>query len=200
MDLRNQLASGVPGEAVACVQVRLVPVLGVQHRVQRGLDIDQKPADLGEVLALVGLAVEDVQDHGGEEVRGALVPEVQIARFAPQGVDEDADDILDVGDLHDAFADLEQRVPAHRVGIGRREIEDVAEALPMVGGDVPELALAVIDEGAVRPGNQGRDHMAGPLPAPRGPDDYGVLDAAISQVAAGEPAQNPAHDLPLWID
>ncbi len=166
MDLWNRLVIGVPRQPVGRVQVRFQAMLGVHHRVQGRLDIDQQPADLGEVLALVRLAVEDVQDHGGEEVRRALVPEVQVARLAAQGVDEDADDILDVGDLHDPFADLEQRVPAHRVGVGRREVEDVAEGLPMIGRDVPELALPVVDEGALRPGDQRRNHMAGPLPAP----------------------------------
>ena len=136
-----------------------------------------------------------MQDHRREEVGGALVPEVQVAGLAPERVDQNADHILDVGDFHRTLADLEQRIPAHRVGIGRGEVEDVAERLPMIGRDVPKLALAVVDEGALRPGHQSRHHMARALTAARRADDDGVLRAAVGQIAALEPAQHPAPDL-----
>ena len=139
--------------------------LGVHHGVQGRLDVDQQPADLGEVLVLVSLAVEDVQDQGGEEIRRALVPEIQVASLAAEGIDEDPYDVLDVGDLHGALAHFEERVPAYRVGVGRREVEDMAEPLPVIGGDVPKLALAVIDEGAVRPGDQRGHDVPDPLAA-----------------------------------
>src|SRR6201999_603689 len=102
-------------------------VLGVQHRVQGRLEVGQHTADLGQVLLVVGRRVEDVQDQGGEEAGGALVPEAEVACLQPQRVDQDADNVLDVGDLHAALADLEQRVPADSIGIGRVELDAVGK-------------------------------------------------------------------------
>ena len=117
-----------------------------------------------------------------------------------QGVDQDANHVLDVGDLHHPLADLEQGIPPHCVGVGRREVEDMAERLPMIGGDVPELALTVVDEHARRPGDEGGHDVASPLPAPRRADDDGVLHPVIGQVAAAETPENAPGHAALRID
>src|SRR3546814_16542400 len=79
------------------------------------------------------------------EVGGALIPEIEVPGLTAQRVHQDADDVLDVGDLHRPLADLEQRVPTHGVGVGRREIEDVAERLQVIGGDCPKERRNVVE-------------------------------------------------------
>ena len=175
-------------------------VCRVLHRVQRRINVDQQLADIGQVLVLVLGGIENVQDQPHEKLAGGLIPEIQIARFRAERIDQHADDILDVGDLHRSFADLEHRIPSCRVAVGRREIDDVAEALPVVGRDVPDLTFAVVGEQAPFPAERGRDDVSDAFPRSRRTDDQAVFDTAIGQPAALIHAENAASRLLFGVD
>ena len=175
-------------------------MLGIEHGVERRLQVRQHPPHFGQVLAVVLAGVEDVQDQGGKKTGGALIPEVEVAGLQAQRIDQDADDVLDVGHLHPPLADLEQRVPTDRIGVGRIELDAMGEGLAPIDGDLPKLPLAVVDERGFRPGRERRNDVARALAAARRADDDGGLVALVDEQSAAEAAEHPARIVALLRD
>ncbi len=118
------------------------------HRRQRALDraprIGEEARNAGERLVLLG--VEDVQDGADQQRVAGLLPMVSPLQRALR-IDQDVGDVLDVADLAIAAADLEQRVVGGARRVGRIEQQHAPEARPPAGGELPVLALDVVDDG-----------------------------------------------------
>ena len=111
--------------------------------------IGQEGGDAGERLVLLG--IEDVQDGADQKRVAGLLPVVPLFEAA-FGIDEDVGDVLDVAHLPLAAAHLEQRIVGRRLRIGRIEQEHAAVLGAEAGGELPVLALDVVDDRRARPG------------------------------------------------
>ena len=119
------------------------------HRVQRRLDrplrVGEEVGDAGE--RLVRLGVEHMQDRADQERMAGLLPMIAPLERA-FGIDQDVGDVLDVAHLAFAAADLEQRIVGGDSRVGRIEQQHAAEPRAPAGGQLPVLALDVVDDGA----------------------------------------------------
>ena len=93
--------------------------------------------------------------------------------------------------MHGADPDLDQRVKARRIWIGKVEIEGVTELLPEPRGDGIEFALRIEDHDRTAPGQQSWDHEPGCFAASACADDHLMLVAVIGeQPAIGQFAED----------
>src|SRR4051812_38331569 len=81
-------------------------------------------------------------------------------------VDENVGDVLDVADFLRAATNLEQRIVARRAHIRRIKQQRVREALAPAGGQLPILALDIVDDGRAGPAEQSRYDEAHTLARP----------------------------------
>src|ERR1700719_3987284 len=81
-----------------------------------------------------------------------------IAPFKrPFGIDQDVGDVLDIAHFGVAAADFEQRIVGRGMRIGGIEQQPPAEPRTETGGELPVLALDVMDNGGTRPGQERRN-------------------------------------------
>jgi hypothetical protein len=121
------------------------------HGPERGLN---RPAGVGEKIRntsqrLVSLGVEDVEDGADQDRVTGLLPMVPALQGA-FGIDQDVRHILDVPNLGVATTDLEQWIVGSAQRIGRIEQKDAAEARAPACGQLPVLALDVVNDRRAR--------------------------------------------------
>jgi hypothetical protein len=102
-------------------------------------------------------------------------------------------DVLDVAYLVGPAANLKQRIVARRAGIGRIEEQAVREALAPAGGQLPVLALDVVDDGGPRPAEQRRYDEAHALAAPGRGERHDVLGAVMAEISGAGAAEKDAR-------
>src|SRR3546814_14102242 len=104
------------------------------------------------------------------------------------GIDQDVGDVLDVAHLVGSAANFEQRIVAGRAGIGGIEEQAMREALTPAGGQLPVLALDVVDDRRARPAEQCRPDQTGALAAPGRSERHVVLGHVVTDITrAGAP-------------
>ena len=108
------------------------------------------------------------------------------------GIDQDVGDVLHVAHLVLAAAHFEQRIEAGGAGIGGIEQQAVGEAAAPAGGELPVLALDVVDDGGPGPAQQRRHHQAHALAGARRRHGEDVLGAVVAQVGVVEQAEHDA--------
>ncbi len=108
------------------------------------------------------------------------------------GIDQDVGDVLDVAHLGVAAPHFEQRVVGGGIGVGRVEQEHAAEARAPAGGQLPVLALDVVDDRGARPGEQGRDDQADALAGPGRRETQNMFRAIMAQIVDAETAEHDA--------
>ncbi|MOA39481.1 hypothetical protein D3C78_1612660 [compost metagenome] len=122
--------------------------------------IREEVGDAAQGLVLAG--VEHVQDGADQQRMAGLFPVVAALQGAFR-IDQDVGDVLHIAYLVRAAPDLQQRVVGGRRRIGRVEQQAMGETRAPTGGEVPVLALDVMDDRRGRPGEQGWDHQANAL-------------------------------------
>ncbi|MNE32846.1 hypothetical protein D3C80_1264770 [compost metagenome] len=91
--------------------VRPRPMQGARHDLGRPIQIGQQPTDREKGLVRVFRRIEDVHDHGLEDLRRRLVPDGLV--FSPaRRVGEDGRQPLHMGELARPGPDFGQGVPA----------------------------------------------------------------------------------------
>jgi hypothetical protein len=135
LGLVEELARGRCDDRMDSRRVRRAEMIGGHHvaesRDERPLGIRKERGDARKGLLL--LCVENVEDCSDQQrVRGFLPMVAPFERAF--GIDQDIGDVLDVADLLDAAADLEQRVVPGRQRISRVEQKAVREARTPAGG------------------------------------------------------------------
>jgi hypothetical protein len=163
------------------------------HRLQRRLDrvfrIGEEGGDAGE--RLVGFGIEDMEDRTDEERVAGLLPMVSFFERAFR-IDQHIGDVLDVAYLPLAAPDFEQWIVSRGFWIGRIEQHHAAMQRAEARGELPVLALDVVDDGRSRPGEQGRDDEAHPLAGScRGKAQH-MLRAIVTEVVAVQLAEYDA--------
>jgi hypothetical protein len=105
-----------------------------------------------------------------------MVPPLQ----RPFRIDQNVRDVLDIAHLGVSAPDLEQRVVSRRFGVGRIEEEDAGEACAPTRGQLPVLALDVVDDRGPRPGEQRGDNETHALAGPGGREAEHVLRSVVA--------------------
>jgi len=108
------------------------------------------------------------------------------------GVHQDVGDVLHVTHLMRAAPNLQQRVVGGRFGIGGVEQQAVREARAPAGGDLPVLALDVVDNGGRRPGKKCGHNEADALAGARRCEGQDMFRAFVPQVLAVMQAEKNA--------
>ncbi len=160
-----------------------------QRLSEAALRIGQDRRDAGE--RLLSLGIEDVQDRADQQRMAGLFPMVAPLQRTFR-VDEDIGDILDIADLVHAAPHLEQRIVARRAGIGRIEQQAVREACAPAGGQLPVLALDVVDDRRAGPAEQRRHDQAHPLARTGRCERHDMLGAVVAKIVTVEPAEDDA--------
>src|SRR3546814_7439142 len=120
-------------------------------------------SDLDARERLFFLRVEDVKDSADQERVGGFFP--MVPPFERTfGIDQNIGDILDIAHLMRAAAYLQQRVVSSGSNVGRIEQQRVREARTPAGGELPVLAIDVVDDGTAGPTQTRRDRNSTPLP------------------------------------
>ncbi|EXI77987.1 MAG: hypothetical protein AW10_03371 [Candidatus Accumulibacter appositus] len=159
---------------------------------QQGIDRRQ-----GGRRALVGGLVERMQDDADQQRLAGFLP----VRFqaAAVRVDDQRGEVLHVADLVlGTDPDFVERVPADAAA-GRSGLEaqhPVFCVLPApAGGQGPELAFQVGDDGALAPRQEGRHHQSDPLAGTRRRVAQDMLRAVVAQVVRVTPRVQPGADI-----
>src|SRR4051794_22055938 len=100
----------------------------------------------------------------------------------PFGIDENIGDILRLTDLAVAFADLKQRIIGRTRRIGRIKQKDRSKPRTPTGGQLAILALDVMDDGGIWPGQEGWDDKTNALPRPGRRKTQHVFGAIVSEI------------------
>src|ERR1700730_3067221 len=97
-----------------------------------------------------------MEDRADQERVACFFP--MIAPFERAlGIDQDVRHVLDVAHLAVAAANFEQRILRGHSRLGWIEHTHPAISDPPTGGQLPVLALDVVDDGRARPGQKRRD-------------------------------------------
>ena len=129
----------------------------------------------------VRLGVEYVEDGADQQGVTGLFP--MVAAFERSlRIDQDIGDVLDVPDFPFAASDFKQGVIGCRVGIGRIEQQHSAMPGAKTRRQCPVLAFDVMDDTAIRPGQQGRHDQTHPLPGPCRREAEDMLGSIMSEV------------------
>jgi hypothetical protein len=110
----------------------------------------------------------------------------------PFRVDQDVGDVVHIAHLMEAFAHLQERVEAGGERAGGIDEEAVRELRAPAGGELPVLALDVVDDGRARPGEEGGHDQPDALAGAGGGHGQHVLGAVVAQVAAVADAEHDA--------
>jgi hypothetical protein len=168
-------------------------MIGRHHRAQRlgegALRVGQEGHDASKGLVLLG--IKDVNDRADQQRMARLLPMIAAVERA-FGIDEDVGDVLDVADLVRAAPYLDQRIVARRAGVGRIKQEAVREAATPAGGQLPILALDVVDDGRARPTEQPRDDKADALVRSCRCECHDMIGPFVPEVATTQPPKEDA--------
>ncbi len=175
------------------VRAFLAKVRRGHHRLQRRLDrplrIGQKGGDAGE--RLIRLGIEDVQDRADQQGVGGLFPMVALVERAFR-IDQNVGDVLHVTDFPFAAPHLQQRIIGGRLGVGRIEQQHAAMPGTEAGGELPVLALDVVDDRRARPGQQRGHHQADALAGTGRREAQHMLRAVVAEIGVIELAKHNA--------
>ncbi|MCY1168247.1 hypothetical protein D9M73_82350 [compost metagenome] len=161
----------------------------LERRHERTLRVGQEGCHAGERLLFLG--IEDMQDRPDQQRMAGFLP--MVAAFErPFRVDQDIGDILDVADLVLAAADLQQRVVMRRSCIGRIEQQGMRKARAPARGELPILALDVMDDRRAGPAQQGWYDQTDALARAGRRERHHMLGAVMAQVAAMVPTEKGA--------
>jgi len=161
----------------------------MQRDLEGACRIGEEVGDATQGLVFDG--VEHVQDGAHQQRMAGFFPVVALLQCA-FGVHQDVGDVLHVAYLVVAAPHFEQRVVCGRLRIGRVEQQAVAEAAAPAGGEVPVLALDVVDDGGAKPGQQRRNDQAHALAGARGCEGQSVFGTFVAQVLAlMQPEEHP---------
>ena len=193
LGLVQHLARGRGDHGMDLRMIGRAEMVGRHHPAQRvgegALRIGEEGGDAGERLLF--LRIEDMQDGADQQRMAGLLP--MAAPFQrPFGIDQDVGDVLDVADLVRSLAHLEQRVVAGRARIGRIEQQAVREFRPPAGGQLPVLALDVVNDGRPGPRQQRRDDKPDALARAGRREGHDMLGSVMAQILAAEPAEEDA--------
>ncbi|KAG1255873.1 hypothetical protein G6F68_010050 [Rhizopus microsporus] len=122
-----------------------------------------------------------MQDGPDQQRVRSLLPMVAPLQRA-FGIDQNVRDVLHVAHFMRAASHLQQRVVGRRLRIRGVEQQAMREARAPAGGDLPVLALDVVDAGGRGPGKQCRHHQANAFAAARGRKGQDVFWAFMAQV------------------
>ncbi|KAG1319287.1 hypothetical protein G6F63_014812 [Rhizopus arrhizus] len=122
-----------------------------------------------------------MQDGPDQQRVRSLLPMVAPLQRA-FGIDQNVRDVLHVAHFMRAASHLQQRVVGRRLRIRGVEQQAMREARAPAGGDLPVLALDVVDDGGRGPGKQCRHHQANAFAAARGRKGQDVFWAFMAQV------------------
>src|SRR3546814_4936773 len=89
-------------------------------------------------------------------------------------------DILNVANLVRAAPNLQQRIISGRSDVGRIEKQRVREARAPAGGELPVLALDVMDDRRSGPAQQGRNDQPNALAAARRREGHDMFGAVMT--------------------
>ncbi len=108
------------------------------------------------------------------------------------GIDQNVRDVLHVAHFMRTAPDFEQRVVCGRLRIGGIEQQAVREARAPAAGDLPVLALDVVDNGGRRPAQQRWHHEADAFSRARRREGQDVFRAFMAKVSAAMQAEEYA--------
>ena len=108
-----------------------------------------------------------------------MVPLVQ----RPFWVDQDVGDVLDVANLPFAAAHLEQRIVGSGFCVGRVKEQHAAVPGAEAGGELPVLALDVVNNRRARPGQQRGHNEANTLAASGGREAQNMFRPIMAQIS-----------------
>ena len=129
----------------------------MQRQLERASRIAEKVRYAAQRFVLAG--VQHMQDRADQQRVTGLLPVIALLQRT-FGIDQDVGDVLHVAHFMRAAPNLQQRVVGRRTGISRVKQQAVREARAPASGDLPVLALDVVDDGGCRPGQQRRHHQA----------------------------------------
>ena len=168
-----------------------------RHDLPVGVGERERNIGQGAHLALGPLLIEHMQDCAGEKGVARLGP--MVDKPLALGIDKNGHEVLHVAHfVQRAEPDLLERVEAHASLLGARiELHDdiAGLALPPGGGQVPELRLLVVDDDAVRPGQERRNDKADALAGPCRRDRRDMLRPVVAEIAKTAAAVAPAADI-----
>ncbi len=164
----------------------------MQRQLERASRVTEEVRHAAQRLVLS--RVEHMQDRADQQRMTGLLPVVALLQ-RPFGIDQDIGDVLHVAHLVRAAPHFQQRVVGRRTGIGRVEQQAVAKSTAPASGDLPVLALDVVDDGGCRPGQQRRHHQAHTLARARGRKGQDVFRPFVPQVVAVMLAEKDAGGL-----
>src|SRR3546814_17658117 len=90
-----------------------------------------------------------------------------------------------------AAAYLQQRVVSSGSNVGRIEQQRVREARTPAGGELPVLALDVVDDGTAGPTQQRRDDQAKALPRTRRRKFHAMPGSGVAKTATWQTPKKP---------
>ncbi len=156
----------------------------LHHRIEGGfnwsLRIREERRDAGQSLVL--FRIEDVEDRADQQRVARLFPMVPLVQ-RPFWVDQDVGDVLDVADLPFAAAHLEQRIVGSGFCVGRVEEQHAAVPGAEAGGELPVLALDVVNNRRARPGQQRGHNEANTLAASGGREAQNMFRPIMAQIS-----------------
>jgi hypothetical protein len=156
-----------------------VVIIRCKRQLEWTSRIGEEVGDAAQRLVLA--RVEHVQDGADQQRMAGLFPMVALLQRA-FGIDQDVRDVLHVAHFMRATADFQQWVVGRRLRIGRVEQQAMREARAPTGGDLPVLALDVVDDGGRGPAQQGGHHQAHTFAAARWREGQNVFRAFVPQV------------------
>ena len=168
-------------------------MVGRHHVAERGL---KGPQRVGHEARhprkrLVLFGVQDVEDHADQKRMAGLLPMVAAFQGAFR-VHQNIGDVLHVADFVRSLADFEQWIVTGAAGVGRIEQEAMGELRPPACGQLPILALDIVNDDAVRPGQQCRHHKAHAFAGARRRERHDMLRAVVAQIIPLKPAEENA--------
>ena len=162
---------------------------GGERRLDGAPGIGEEGGDARQGLVLLG--VEDVQDGADQQGMAGLLPMAALFE-APFGIDQDVGDVLDVAHFPFAAADFKQWIVGRRLGVGRIEQQHAPVPGAEAGGELPVLALDVVDDGRARPGQQRGDHEADALAGTGWRKAQHMLRPVVAEIVVGVTAEHHA--------
>ena len=125
-----------------------------------------------------------MQDRTDQQGVTGLLPMAALFEAA-LGIDQDVGDVLDVADFPLAAPHFEQRIVGGGPRVGRVEQQDAAVPGAETGGELPVLALDVVDDGRARPGQQRRDDEADALARAGRREAQHMLRPVVAKIVVG---------------
>ena len=164
------------------------------HRAQRVFEgtqwIGEKVRDPSKCFFLFG--IEDVKNRCRPKARDSSFPSDCAVQRA-FGIDQDVSDVLHVADFVRSFADFEKRIVAGTAWIGRIEQQAIGKLASPAGCQLPVLAFDVVNDDALRPGQQRRNDQTDAFARTRRRKRHDVFWPVMAKIVATSwPRNTPA--------